>query len=123
MDSQFWTELCYYYSKRTRRRNNNQLTRNAPSCLAFVVVAKARFFGYSSATSPNHSEPRRNNGDERRSVLQCGAQDLDPSSYQLPDLEDIESRRENSQLDMDAVFRPGIDTSFSTKTFYLWGDH
>ena len=46
-----------------------------------------------------------------------GAQDLDTSSYQVSDLEDIEINWENSQLDMDAVFRPCIDTPFSTTTF------
>ena len=45
------------------------------------------------------------------------AQDLDTSSYQVSDLEDIEFNWENSQLDMDAVFRPGIDTHFSPTTF------
>ena len=34
-----------------------------------------------------------------------GAQDLDTSSYQVSDLEDIEFNWESSQLDMDAVFR------------------
>ena len=46
-----------------------------------------------------------------------GAEDLDTSSYQLSDLEDIEFNWENSQLDMDAVFRPGVDTVFSPTTF------
>ena len=46
-----------------------------------------------------------------------GAQDLDTSSYQISDNEDIEFNWENSQLDMDAVFRPGIDTLFSPTTF------
>ena len=46
-----------------------------------------------------------------------GAQYLDTSSYQLTDLEDIEFNSENSQLDMDAAFRPGIDTPFSPTTF------
>ena len=46
-----------------------------------------------------------------------GAQDLDTSSYQVSVLEDIEFNWENSQLDMDAVFRPGIDTPFSPNTF------
>ena len=41
-----------------------------------------------------------------------GAHDLDTSSYQVSDLEDIEFNWENSQLDMDSVFRPGIGTSF-----------
>ena len=46
-----------------------------------------------------------------------GAQDLDTSSYQVSDLEDIEFNWENSQLEMDAVFRPGIDTPFSPTIF------
>ena len=53
-----------------------------------------------------------------------GAQDLDTSSYQVSDLEDIEFNWENSQLDMDDVFRPGIDTPFSPTVFddLLMGD-
>ena len=46
-----------------------------------------------------------------------GTQDLDTSSYQVTDLENIEFNWENSQLDMDAVFRLGIDTPFSPNTF------
>ena len=57
---------------------------------------------------------------EIREVLSSvGAQDLDTSSYQLNDLEDIDFNWENSEL--DAVFRPGIDTPFSPNTFDdLW---
>ena len=53
-----------------------------------------------------------------------GAQDVDTSSYQVSDLEDIQFNWEKSQLDMNAVFRPGIDTSFSPTTFddLLMGD-
>ena len=53
-----------------------------------------------------------------------GAQDLDTSSYQVSDLEDIEINWEISQLDMDAVFRPGIDTPFYPTTLddLLMGD-
>ena len=53
-----------------------------------------------------------------------GAQDLDTSSYQVSDLEDREFNWENSQLEMDAVFRPGIDTPFSPTKFddLLMGD-
>ena len=57
-------------------------------------------------------------------LASVGAQDLDTGSYQKSDLEDIEVNWENSQLDMDAVFRPGIDTPFSATTFddLLMGD-
>ena len=63
--------------------------------------------------------------DMRDEILSSvGAQDLDTSSYQFSDLEDIEFNWENPQLDMDAVFRPGIDTLFSPTTFddLLMGD-
>ena len=46
-----------------------------------------------------------------------GAQDLDTSSYQVSDLQDIEFNWEKTQLDMDAVIRPGIDSLFSPTTF------
>ena len=46
-----------------------------------------------------------------------GAQGLYTSSYQVSDLDDIEVNWENSEVDMDAVFRPGIDTPFSPTTF------
>ena len=54
----------------------------------------------------------------REEVLSSvGAQDLDTSSYPVSNLEDIEFNWEDLQLDMDAVFRPGIDTPFSPATF------
>ena len=53
----------------------------------------------------------------REEVLSSvGAQDLDTRSYQVSDFEDIEFKWEDSQLDMDAVFRPAIDTPFSPTT-------
>ena len=62
--------------------------------------------------TPNH----QGTFEMREEVLSSvGAQDLDTSSYQLSCLEDIEFNWENSEL--DAVFRPGTDTTFSPKTF------
>ena len=46
-----------------------------------------------------------------------GVQVMDTSSYQVSDLEDIDFNWEGSQLDLDAVFRTGIDTPFSPTTF------
>ena len=54
----------------------------------------------------------------REEVLSSvGAQDLETSSFQVSDLEDIEFNWENDQLDLDAVFRPGIDTPYSPTAF------
>ena len=71
--------------------------------------------------TPNQQETMEMRNEVLSSV---GAQDLDTSSYQVSDLEDIEFNWENSQLDMDSVFRPGIDTPFSPTLFdgLLMGD-
>ena len=42
---------------------------------------------------------------------------MDKSGYQVPDLDDVEFYWENAQLDVDAVFRQGIDTPFSSTAF------
>ena len=53
---------------------------------------------------------------EMREVLSSmGSQDLDTSSFQLTDHEDIDFNWENSQL--VSVFRPGINAPFSPTTF------
>ena len=64
--------------------------------------------------TPNQEGPMEMRDEVLSSV---GAQDLDTSSYQVSDLEDIEFNWENSQLDMDSVFRPSIDTPFSPTVF------
>ena len=46
-----------------------------------------------------------------------GAQDMDTTRYQLSNLEDIEFHWEDPEFNMDAVFRPSIDTPFSPSTF------
>ena len=50
-------------------------------------------------------------------LFSVGSQDLDTSSYQVSDLKDMEFNWEIDQLDLDAVFRPGVDTPFSPTTF------
>ena len=57
-------------------------------------------------------------------LFSVGAQDLDTSSYQVSNLGDIEFNWEDSQLDMHAVFRPGIDTPFLQQhlTICRWKD-
>ena len=64
--------------------------------------------------NPNQEETMKMRDEVLSSV---GAQDWETSSYQVSNLEDIEFNWEKSQLDLDAVFRPGIDTPFSPTTF------
>ena len=54
----------------------------------------------------------------REEVLSsAGAQDTDTNVYELSDLEDIEFSWEDPALDMDRVYRPGIDTPFYPSIF------
>ena len=54
----------------------------------------------------------------RKEVLSSvGAQDIDTSGYELFDLEDIEFSWEDAAVNMDSVYRPGIDTPFSPSIF------
>ena len=54
----------------------------------------------------------------REEVLSSvGAQDTDTSGYELSDLEDIEFSWEDPAVDVDSVYRPGIDTTFSLSIF------
>ena len=46
-------------------------------------------------------------------LLSVRAKDMDTSGYQVSNLEVIESQWEDPDLNMDAVFQPGIDTPFS----------
>ena len=73
-------------------------------------------------TSTQNQEGTREMRDEVLSSV--GTQDLDTSSYLVSDLEDIELNWENSILEMDAVFRRGIDTPFLQQilTIHLWKD-
>ena len=46
-----------------------------------------------------------------------GAQDTDSNAYQVSDLDNFEFYPQNDQLDVDAVFWPGIDSTFSPTAF------
>ena len=46
-----------------------------------------------------------------------GAQDMNTSSYRKSNLGDIDFSWEDPAVDMDSVYRPGIDTPFSLSLF------
>ena len=56
---------------------------------------------------------------EKQEEVLCtvGAQDTDRSGYELSDLEDIEFSWEDPAVDIDSVYRPGIDTPFFPSVF------
>ena len=63
------------------------------SSLAIALVSKRRLFEHSSSASSNYSQSRGNDGDERRSTLQCGGSRLGHKQ-----LSSIRSRGYRAQL-------------------------
>ena len=64
--------------------------------------------------------PKQQGTDEMRDEVlsSVGAQEMDTTGYQVSaELDDVEFYWENDQLDVDAVFRTGIDTLFSPTAF------
>ena len=49
-----------------------------------------------------------------------GARDMDTSGYQVSDLDSIESYWINDRLEVDALYRPGVDTLFVNSVWRLW---
>ena len=83
-----------------------------------LMSERQNFLDNHLAGAPKSTQNQGGTVDTQDQVLSSvGAQDLDTSSSQLTDLEDIEFNWENSQFDMDTVFRPGLDTPSSPCTF------
>ena len=58
----------------------------------------------------------------REEVLSnVSAQDIDRSVYQVSEMNDVEFYCENDHLDVDVVFRPGIDTPFPLQLLTISG--
>ena len=67
--------------------------------------------------------PNRQGTHEMRDevISSVGAQDMDTSGHQVSaDLDDVEFYWENIRLDVDAVFRQGIDTPFHQQRLTTW---
>ena len=85
-----------------------------PAALSFLLSQRQQFLNNHLAWAPD--TPKQQGKHEKRDEVHAsvGASDMDRSGYQASsaDLDDVEFYWENDQLDMDAVFRPGIDTPF-----------
>ena len=87
--------------------------------MELVVVSKATVLKQSSSASSRYPNQQGTHEMRDEVLSSVGAQEgLDTSGYQVsPDLDDVEFYWENDQLDVDAVFRPGIDTPFLQTAF------
>ena len=96
--------------------------RNSSGSLELVVVSKTRLFEYSSSASSNYSQPGGTMEMRDEVLSSVDAQDKDTNGYQVFLLDDLECYWENDQLDVDAVFRPSIDTPFPLHllTIFRW---
>ena len=93
------------------------------SCLEIPLAAGSLLLSKRQEFLDNHwarvpITPNQQGAFEMREVLSSvGAQDTDTRGYELSDIEDIEFSWEDPAVDMDSVYRPGIDTPFSPSIF------
>ena len=106
MNAWFWTRFPNSDRRWSRPAKNNELPRNSFARLELVVVSETRgFLDYQLAGAPiTPNEQHINIWNEVRSTLHG---DRRLSAVWL---KSIEFHWEDPHLNMDAVFRPGIDT-------------
>ena len=124
MDSRFWTGLVTI-SVNNLDQNVTISSQEIPLAAWQLLLSQRQDFLNNHLAQVPKTPNQQGTFELREEVLSSvGAQNLDTSSYQVSNLDDIEFNWENSQLDMDAVFRPDIDTPFSPTTFddLLMGD-
>ena len=77
---------------------------------------EAKLFGEESSESSNYFQFATTVQIPDEVLPSSGAQKMDMSEYQVFDMEEIEFHWDYPDLNMDTVFRPGIDTAFPTST-------
>ena len=85
--------------------------------LELVVVTEITDLEQPSGANFTNPQPAKTMEIWKEVISSVATQDMVTSGYQLSDLENIEIDWDDPDLNMDAVFRPGIKTPFSSSTF------
>ena len=91
-----------------------------------LLLSQRREFLHNHMTRVPITPNQQGTFEMREEVLSSvGAQDTDTRGYELSDIEDTEFSWEDPAVDMDSVYRPGIETPFSrpSLTIFRWRDH
>ena len=117
MDSGLFTGLCHNHSERYGPRLDNFLLGTSNRSFQLFDKSKTTVPGQPFSSRPHNSQPARHVGDARRGPGQRWCNHDVSSDFVPSDLDDIQFHWENPNIDMDAVYRPGIDTPFSPSLF------
>ena len=103
------TKFSHAVCKRSRPRNDNKLSRFPLAAWSLLLSQRQQFLNNHLARVPVTTNQQGTH--EMR-------ESLDTKGYQVSaDLDAVETYWENDQLVVNAVFRPGIVTSFSPPNF------
>ena len=94
-----------------------KLPRNSSGNIELAVVSMKRVVEQPSSESFNCPHPGRDDGGLDEMLSSVAGQEMDTGVYPVSDLEGMEFYWENPDKNMDAIFRPRIDTPFSPSTF------
>ena len=98
-------------------RNDNNFRKIPLAALCLLLSHTADFLNSQLARVPITLNQQGSMEMRDELLSSVGAQNMDVSEYQVSDLKDIEFHWEDPDLNMDAVFQPGIDTTSSPSTF------
>ena len=120
MVSRLWTRFSDSDCERSRPRNDKKLAR-IPLAAWSLLFQGQQFLNNHLARAP--VTPNQQGTHEMRDEVLASvrAQDMDTSRCHMSaDLDDVEFYWKNDQLDVNAVFRPAIDTPFHQQRLTTW---
>ena len=88
--------------------------------MEFVIVAKTQFFEQKSSGSSNYPNQQRTHAMREAVLTSARAKRINTSGYEKSDLVEIEFFWKNTQLQVDAVSRPGTVALFHKKRSIAW---
>ena len=97
---------------------NSQATRLA--AWTFLLSQRKEFLDNHLALVPATLNQQKPNEMRDETFSSVGAQDMNKSRYQVSNPENVEIYWEIDQLDVDAVYRPGVITPFEQQRLTTW---
>ena len=115
--SRFWTRFSYSDCKKFRPSFDKKFPKSSFGNLELLGVTKVNFLNNHLTRTPINPKQQGLHEIGEEVLSSVGAQDMNTSGYELSDLDDIAFFWEKFQVELDAVFRPWIDTLFSPTNF------
>ena len=118
--SRFWTTFIGFDCKRSDPWNDDKIPKDSSRSLELAVVSKTRVFKQPSISSSSYTNQQGTHEIREEVLSNVGAQDIDTSGYQVPDLDDVEFYCSNAQLDVTLSLDRTLILLFHQQRLTTW---